>query len=133
MSKKANLKRARIVELKHKSGGWPAVAINVSGGLWEVSGYDYVPTADELLSRFDVVGVLAEFPVTLADLLPKGCTEFRFTDTYGALRVAWRDGNRWRTSDNDFDDLHELQDLMDIDLDSVVPLQVHLQYVEERR
>jgi len=133
MSEKVNLERARIVELKHKSGGWPAVAVNVSGGLWAVSGFAYKPTTDVLLSRFDIVKVLDERPASLADLLPKGCTEFRFRDTFGTLRVAWRDGNRWCTGDDDFDDLRELQDLMHVDLDAVIPLTVHPDYIEARR
>lgn len=93
------------------------------------------------------IRILAEFPVTLADLLPEGCTRFEFND--GVLGAAYyarrfREGPHHHRDDlwnvtaivGDAGGAFKLGDLarrFDIDLDTVIPLTVHPQHVEERR
>lgn len=142
MSEKVNLKRARIVELKHRLDGWETVALRYElGGSWELAGDIKRWTDDELHVTFMAFRVLAEFPVTLADLLPDGCEAFRFKRKYGVELTAtkgtgteadiWVIGGmqgHWR-------DLNTLSADLGVHLDTVVPLvlRVHPQYVEERR
>lgn len=143
MSEAVNLKRARIIEVGAPEQNGILIRTKPGDPFTRIGGVEEGEVeADETHRKFyedalsrltDRMTVLAEFPLTLADLLPKGCTEFRFRNTFGALRVAWHDGNRWCTGDDDFDDLRELQDLVHVDLNTVIPLQVSDQYVEERR
>lgn len=73
--------------------------------------------------------------VTLADLLPDGCTVFRFQYANETL-VAARDTNgRWTVTSRNawWGTLDALAAYFDINLGTVVPLVVDPQYVEERR
>lgn len=78
----------------------------------------------------------AEFPVALADLIPDGCTEFRFKDQTHRYRVAMQhpDG-QWEVTGmhGEWQDLNALAFDCAVDLNTAIPLQVSDQYVEERR
>ena len=74
--------------------------------------------------------------VTLADLIPDGCTEFRFKTPSGILRVALQHPTgSWEVTGmhHEWRDLNALAFDCAVDLNTVIPLQVSDQYVEERR
>ncbi len=75
--------------------------------------------------------------VTLADLIPDGCTVFRFRNTddgnaHVALRTGWGGEQLWEVTGvlDVWDDLNELGFDADVDLTTVIPLTVHPDYVE---
>lgn len=80
--------------------------------------------------------VIDTFPLTLADLIPDGCTEFQFKNQTHRDRVAMQhpDG-QWEVTGmhGEWQDLNALAFDCAVDLDTVIPLQVSDQYVEERR
>lgn len=143
MSEAVNLKRARIVEFT--SGPRMTAVRTKRGDPFRIVALDGNPDpATVLPNDWDETGVecygkdvnvLAEFPVTLADLIPEGCTEFRFKSNGGVQYVAGADsdGDWLVTRTEGWFELHELAYRFDIDLTTVVPLAVDPQYVEERR
>lgn len=76
--------------------------------------------------------------VTLADLLPKGCTRFECFNNAGTKVHYVRLANHawWTVSDDPMQEIWRLEDIaeqFDLDLRTVVPLQVHPDYIEARR
>ena len=139
MNEKLNLRRARIAELKHRLDDWETVALRHElGGGWELAGDNKRWTDDELHATFKASQVLAEFELTLADLIPGDCQAFRFKNN-GLTGTAVFDMvyKTWEVTghDGDFATLDSLAEHFDIELDTVVPLTLttHSDYVEERR
>lgn len=99
--------------------------------------------AHDIVSSGTNIRILAEFPATLADLIPDGCTEFRFKTPSGILRVALQHPtgswevtgmhHEWRVGSINHDSLAQLESFHEVRLESVVPLVPHPDYVEERR
>lgn len=142
MNATVDLTRARLVELDNPGGGrltatrpaaehaFTTCAVNgnrvAEGSQW---------TEQQVLTFGRNITVLAEFPATLADFIPDGCTEFRFPYSYD-LHVASRSHNGlWSVTGKNgtWPTLSSLGAYFGIDPTTVVPLVVDPQYVEERR
>lgn len=153
-----NIKRARLIEFD-----WPdyqgqqttpriTAMRNARGDAFDFLAIDGVVVGDEysdcicegdLAARAKNIVVFAEFPLSLADLIPEGCTRFEFRNTRGLTGYAKRcpETRRWditqfyRQSENTnaYFSLDDAQKHFGVDLDTVVPLVADPQYVEERR
>lgn len=74
--------------------------------------------------------------VTLADLIPDGCTEFRYKTPSGILRVALQHpAGHWEVTglSNTWSSVNDLQRAFNIDLNTVVPLAVDPDWIEAQR
>lgn len=150
----ADLARARLVEFDtlYKDGNVSLlVSRRQSSNAFTPLGVNGEPPTEDWGTWFthDItrtgsnIRILAEFPVTLADLIPEGCTRFEFRNTRGLTGYAKRcpETRRWditqfyRQSENTnaYFSLDDAQKHFGVDLDTVVPLVADPQYVEERR
>lgn len=74
--------------------------------------------------------------VNLADLIPDGCTEFRFKDKTHRCRVAIQHSDgQWEVTGmhGEWTDLNELAFDAAVDLSTVVPLTVDPDWIEAQR
>lgn len=157
-----NIKRARLIEFD-----WPdyqgqpttpriTAMRNARGDAFDFLAIDGVVVGDEysdcicegdLAARAKNIVVFAEFPLSLADLLPEGCTRFEFND--GVLGTAYY-ARRFHEDPHHYRDdlwnvtaivgdaggafkLGDLARRFDIDLDTVMPLTPHPDWVEAQR
>lgn len=149
MNATVDLTRARLVEFDTLyKGGTVSLLVSrrqSSNAFTPLGVNGEPPTEDwgiwrthDIVSSGTNIRILAEFPLTLADLIPEDCQAFRFkhnglTDTavfdmvFKAWEVTGHDGCHAT--------LESLAEHFDIELDTVVPLTLttHSDYVEGRR
>lgn len=146
MSEKVNLKRARVVEFDEPDTHlrrFTAIRHDPrqSFRLCAIDGEPKSGAAGIPIQSIEAcrnVTVLAEFPVTLADLLPEGCTRFEFISKDGKrLYSARHESNGfWSVAGDPMLEIWKFGDIaeqFDADLTTVIPLTVHPDYVEARR
>lgn len=147
-----NIKRARLVEFDtlYKDGTVSLlVSRRQSSNAFTPLGVNGEPPTEDwgiwrthdIVSNGTNIRILAELPVTLADLIPEGCEAFRFKRRYNveltATRGAGEQADVWTINGMHglWRGLNKLSDDLGVCLDTVVPLElrVHPQYMEERR
>lgn len=138
----ADLKRVRLVELDQLESTKTAISKRYSptDEQWMTFYDDGVIIrhhTDELLND-GPIRILDRFPVTLADLLPDGCTRFECRNNAGTKvhYVCLASHALWAVSDDPMQGLWRLEEIaeqFDLDLQTLVPLQVHPDYIEARR
>lgn len=144
--KTVNLKRARIIEIGTPDQNGILIRTRLGGLFTRIGGVEKgrphctggPQFSEQEVSRNANITVLAEFPLTLADLIPEGCTRFKFHNDADYPRLAHRieqSNPVWEVTGmhGEWSDLNELAVDCGVDLTTVIPLQVHSQYVEERR
>lgn len=144
MSEKVNLTRARVVEFDEPDTHlrrFTAIRHDhrQSFRLCAIDGEPKSGAAGIPIQSIEAcrnVTVLAEFPVTLADLIPEGCEAFRFESHGDTHRVAMRrPRGQWEVTGMHgvWADLTELAFDAAVDLSTVVPLTVDPDWIEAQR